>query len=634
MEMSATKARQPYVKHSLSPWSRICFGETGLNEGEDEDVYLAQAKEVNDVVTECPILPPLHISQPDFSMQSWADLAVSSKLSPHELTAGIEEAEEEASYQWRDLDQWNGVCDDIEGYISQPPPKSTPALSGTITLDVENAVTDIHPEHADAPHHTQEICVFMQQQHDTGVQVPEEFVACKYHPVLFPASEARRLKGGKRLKESNLRRAVGCTKLNCDDCGLESTPSKQYFSAAAGDKASSTMHNCDTGSESVNEECGSGCGSSGESGSAADTSLTSISTSTSTDKSETSNSLTAYTEEAFTTSTTENPHDAPDTRSVDEEQSHDEGLRDEVNIQTSDKVATSGTGLCSASLVEEEKDEHENEEEDIWLSIAQAESRPSNVKAETRDAETHKTPQQEEDPFLYLYHHPNSSPSSSSPTNAPTTNSSTSPPFCTTTSQPKLLKSSVAQSEDKSEDTTSSQCKCTNHPCQTYLSGNPSRHCPSCRLPGLQPEVREAMRRIEGWEADLGPQTEIMPAAVGSVYKSGRFSGDYGEKWKKDQLCDGPGVDVRVRVASVEGGVEVDVDVNVNVGVKSALNHLDSQHFKVPLNSRESGENYTFKYLEKDISFVRAYEEEMERRCERGVWWEGWLIVRELRALE
>ena len=36
------------------------------------------------------------------------------------------------------------------------------------------------------------------------------------------------------------------------------------------------------------------------------------------------------------------------------------------------------------------------------------------------------------------------------------------------------------------------------------------------------------------------------------------------------------------------------------------------------------------KALRKDSELVERYEREMEKRCEKGIWWEGWIVVREL----
>ena len=50
------------------------------------------------------------------------------------------------------------------------------------------------------------------------------------------------------------------------------------------------------------------------------------------------------------------------------------------------------------------------------------------------------------------------------------------------------------------------------------------------------------------------------------------------------------------------------------------------------LGGSVSGERIVPRELRADEKFVTAYEEEMERRCERGVWWEGWMVVEGLRG--
>lgn len=38
-----------------------------------------------------------------------------------------------------------------------------------------------------------------------------------------------------------------------------------------------------------------------------------------------------------------------------------------------------------------------------------------------------------------------------------------------------------------------------------------------------------------------------------------------------------------------------------------------------------------FERLHEDARLVEMYDAEMEKRCEEGVWWEGWLIVEDLK---
>jgi len=106
-------------------------------------------------------------------------------------------------------------------------------------------------------------------------------------------------------------------------------------------------------------------------------------------------------------------------------------------------------------------------------------------------------------------------------------------------------------------------CICSNHHCHVDLSGGPSEHCHSCKLPGPQPEIRAAMRRIE------------------STRKS-RMS-------------------VRTYRAS-------------------------------PSRPASAHENKYFEDLQKDMMLVDMYNAEMEERCSEGIWWQGWLVVEELKC--
>jgi hypothetical protein len=35
--------------------------------------------------------------------------------------------------------------------------------------------------------------------------------------------------------------------------------------------------------------------------------------------------------------------------------------------------------------------------------------------------------------------------------------------------------------------------------------------------------------------------------------------------------------------------------------------------------------------LRRDVQLVELYNAEMEKRCSKGVWWEGWLVVEDLK---
>ena len=102
-----------------------------------------------------------------------------------------------------------------------------------------------------------------------------------------------------------------------------------------------------------------------------------------------------------------------------------------------------------------------------------------------------------------------------------------------------------------------SHCKCTNHHCLTFLSGNESKHCCDCRLPRAQPEIAAAMSRL------------------GEVHNAMVSNSNNGEIMRQES---------------------------------------------------EASED-----LQNDLILVEMYNAEMEKRCESGVWWEGWLVVDELR---
>ena len=107
-----------------------------------------------------------------------------------------------------------------------------------------------------------------------------------------------------------------------------------------------------------------------------------------------------------------------------------------------------------------------------------------------------------------------------------------------------------------------SQCTCTNHDCRTYLSGPPSKHCRSCKLPRLQPEIAVAAERI----------------------------------------------------AEMKTSVLVPAESSLPIGEPS-----EAKDFR------------KFQVMQEDLKLVEMYNAEMEKRCRNGVWWEGWLIVEELK---
>lgn len=83
-------------------------------------------------------------------------------------------------------------------------------------------------------------------------------------------------------------------------------------------------------------------------------------------------------------------------------------------------------------------------------------------------------------------------------------------------------------------------------------------------------------------------------------------------------------------------GVQLDKDINtVNTYKKDANGSLKASD--IPRKVEEArrriafaSENGEFRDALRDFEFVNMYTAEMESRCKRGVWWEGWLIVGEL----
>lgn len=47
--------------------------------------------------------------------------------------------------------------------------------------------------------------------------------------------------------------------------------------------------------------------------------------------------------------------------------------------------------------------------------------------------------------------------------------------------------------------------------------------------------------------------------------------------------------------------------------------------------SSEADEFRKFEALQEDMKLVEMYNAETEKRCRNGVWWEGWLIVEDLK---
>lgn len=123
----------------------------------------------------------------------------------------------------------------------------------------------------------------------------------------------------------------------------------------------------------------------------------------------------------------------------------------------------------------------------------------------------------------------------------------------------RTTKPSTAHGSTIDNETTTSPCSsCPNHPCRSYLSGKPSQHCPTCKLPTPQPEILAATSRIEAYRNS--------PSSV------------------------------------------FDSDGELNKAIT------------------------TSESLQKDLLLVEMYNAEMETRSQDGVWWEGWLVVEDLKS--
>lgn len=48
-------------------------------------------------------------------------------------------------------------------------------------------------------------------------------------------------------------------------------------------------------------------------------------------------------------------------------------------------------------------------------------------------------------------------------------------------------------------------------------------------------------------------------------------------------------------------------------------------------DASEADEIGMFEALQEDMKLVEMYHAETEKRCSKGVWWEGWLIVQDLK---
>lgn len=66
--------------------------------------------------------------------------------------------------------------------------------------------------------------------------------------------------------------------------------------------------------------------------------------------------------------------------------------------------------------------------------------------------------------------------------------------------------------------------------------------------------------------------------------------------------------------------------------IGAAIARINKYHCSVNAVFDNGAETHipSAKELQKDLFLVETYQAEMEKRCAKGVWWEGWLIVREL----
>ena len=121
-------------------------------------------------------------------------------------------------------------------------------------------------------------------------------------------------------------------------------------------------------------------------------------------------------------------------------------------------------------------------------------------------------------------------------------------------------KKSAAQTSNADIKRWTHGCTC-HHSCRHYLSGSPSKHCRSCKLPRAQPEITAAVERIE--------------------------------------------------------------QMKTSVSARATTN--------LPTESSEADELQKLEALQEDMKLVEIYNAETEKRCRKGVWWEGWLIVQDLK---
>jgi len=79
----------------------------------------------------------------------------------------------------------------------------------------------------------------------------------------------------------------------------------------------------------------------------------------------------------------------------------------------------------------------------------------------------------------------------------------------------------------------------------------------------------------------------------------------------------GPQPEIQAAVARIESIDESQMSVDTDISL--------------PLRIELADELRCFEDLQEDTKLIEMYNAEMEKRCREGVWWEGWLIVEELK---
>ncbi|KAM0805219.1 hypothetical protein BDR22DRAFT_884761 [Usnea florida] len=95
-----------------------------------------------------------------------------------------------------------------------------------------------------------------------------------------------------------------------------------------------------------------------------------------------------------------------------------------------------------------------------------------------------------------------------------------------------------------------------------------------------------------------------------------------GSPSKHCRLCKLPGLIPEIAAAA---------DRIEEMKTSSSFAHVDTNFPPAKDRPSEADEVRRFEALQEDVRLVEMYCAEMEKRCSRGVWWEGWLIVRDLK---